>query len=317
VRALVTGAGGFIGSHLTSALISAEWDVVGMTRSSGSALPGNRSIVGDVTDGALLGKVLAADRFDVVFHLAGRDAFTDPVELFRTNVLGTAVLLEAIRGLDQPKLKVVLLGSSAQYGLAGKDPVDEKTAFQPVSNYGVSKMTCEAMGRLCYEQTGQHVTVARPFNVIGPGQSRRLLQGSVVEQIVEIERGKRPAVVEVGDLSAYRDFVDVRDAAAALMAIAEHGEAGEAYNVCSGRAVQAREAVALLMASARIPIELLTREHHGAVNLAYQRGCNSKLAERANWVPTIPLGQSLDDALDERRSRDGIEAGLTVEERLR
>ena len=305
MRALVTGAGGFIGSHLMTALAASGREAVGVIRATDqritSALSPSRLVTGDVTNGAWLKELLGSQHIDVVFHLAGRDAFADPVELYQMNVVGTAALLEAVRRLGRPELKVVLLGSSAQYGVTGNDPVIEECGFNPITNYGISKVACEAMGRLLFEQTGQQVLCARAFNIIGPGQSPRLLQGSVIEQIVAIEEGKRPALVEVGDLSAYRDFLDVRDAAMGLIAVAEHGVAGDAYNICSGEAVQVSKLVACLVGLARVTIEVKSHERLSIANLPYQLGSCAKLKKRAGWEPTIPFDKSLEEALNERR----------------
>jgi GDP-4-dehydro-6-deoxy-D-mannose reductase len=181
---------------------------------------------GEIGDAAFLRKVLQSHCFDVIFHLAGRDASFGAPELYSSNVVGTAALLDAIRNLGRTKLKIVLLGSSAQYGLLGNDPVGEESPFHPITDYGISKMACEAMGRLMFKQTGQPILCARGFNIIGPGQKAKLLQGTVIEQIIAIEAGRRPAIIELGDLSAYRDFIDVRDVAKGLIAVALHGEAG-------------------------------------------------------------------------------------------
>lgn len=305
MRALVTGASGFVGSHLSAALLKRGWDAIGMCRKPDHRAPPppNRLVTGDVTDAAFLRELLKSHRFDVIFHLAGRNAFSEPVELYKVNVVGTASLLEAVRYLDQPELKIVLLGSSAQYGAMGSDPIGEDSAFNPVTNYGISKIACEAMGRLLFEQTGQHVVCARGFNIIGPDQGTELLQGAVIEQIVAIEDGRQPAAVEVGDLSAYRDFIDVRDIATGLMAVAEYGEAGQAYNICTGQATQVREFIEGLVALANTPIQINLRERQGVANLPYQKGSYQKLKAKANWVPTIPLEKSLSDALNERRRR--------------
>lgn len=315
MRALVTGASGFVGSHLMATLLTGGWEAIGMCRTPNDGgprqSPPNQLVIGDMTDGAFLRELLKSHRFDVIFHLAGRNSFSEPAELYRVNVVGTATLLEAVRHLGRPELKILLLGSSAQYGAGGRDPIGEERAFHPITNYGISKIACEAMGRLLFEQIGQHVVCARGFNIVGPGQSADLLQGAVIEQIVAIELGRRPAVVEVGDLTAYRDFIDVRDITMGLVAAAEHGEAGEAYNICSGQATHVGELVSRLVGLANIPIQINSREPQGVADLPYQRGSYQKLKAKANWVPTILLEKSLSDALKEGRRRAAAVAELT------
>jgi GDP-4-dehydro-6-deoxy-D-mannose reductase len=262
--------------------------------------------IGDVLDGYLLNSILASQRFDAIFHLAGLNPSGAAVDLYRVNVLGTIVLLEAVRALRRPELKVVLLGSSAQYGGAKDDPITEDSITSPVTNYGVSKACSDMMGNALFRETGQHVIRGRAFNIVGPGQGTTSLQGRVVEQIVEVEQGRRQPIIETGDLTAYRDFIDVRDVAAGLLAIAKAGGAGEAYNLCSGRATQVNLLVEGLVARSKIPLTLRTVGRKVGVDVPYQRGSFDKLQRLTGWAPARSLEQSLQDALDYHRSDRGL-----------
>jgi GDP-4-dehydro-6-deoxy-D-mannose reductase len=306
VRALVTGASGFVGRHLTSALLASGWGVVGVGRKypnvADSSSAAFQMLTGDVTDGDFLQALFRSQPVDAIFHLAGLNSFSKAPELYRINVVGTATLLEAARDLGKPDLKIVLLGSSAQYGAAQSDPIREENAFNPITHYGISKVVCDTMGRMLFEQTGQYVARARAFNIIGPGQSEELLQGAVIEQIVAIESGRCPAVVEVGNLSTYRDFIDVRDVASGLIAIAAHGDAGDAYNICSGCATKVGELVERLVGLSKVPIKIKSCGTQWASrDVPYQRGSYEKLQVKAKWAPALALEKSLDDALNERR----------------
>jgi GDP-4-dehydro-6-deoxy-D-mannose reductase len=302
--ALVTGASGFVGRHLVAALHANGWQVVGAGRSGlPTGFPAAVEIMrGDILDDRFLREVLASQHFDAIFHLAGLNASATAMELYRANVLGTAALLDAARWLGRPELKIVLLGSSAQYGAASDNPITEESIADPVTIYGVSKACCDMMGRALFKETGQSVFRARAFNVVGPGQNTAFLQGRVVEQITEAEGGRLPPVVTTGDLSAYRDFIDVRDVAAGLIAIAKSGNAGEAYNLCSGRAVQTSSLVGSLVRLSRIPLSVETGGRKAAgVDVPYQRGSFKKLRCHTGWFPGIALERSLADALDQRR----------------
>jgi GDP-4-dehydro-6-deoxy-D-mannose reductase len=304
VIALVIGAGGFVGRHLVAALHADGWQVVGAGRSGlATGLPAAVEMMrGDIRDDLFLREVFASQHFDAIFHLAGLDASATAMELYRANVLGTAALLGAVRGLGRPELKIVLLGSSAQYGAARDNPITEESVADPVTSYGVSKACCDMMGRALFKETGQNVFRARAFNVVGPGQSAAFLQGRIVKQITEAEEGRLPPVVTTGDLSAYRDFIDVRDVAAGLIAIAKSGNAGEAYNLCSGQAVQTSSLVGFLVGLSRIRLCVETGGRKTAgVDVPYQRGSFEKLRCHTGWSPRIALERSLADALDQRR----------------
>jgi GDP-4-dehydro-6-deoxy-D-mannose reductase len=307
VRAFVTGAGGFVGRHLISMLLAGGWRVSALRRKPAvcSDFPVDCQVVtGDILDDSVLHSVLSSRHFDVIFHLAGLNPSGAAAELYRVNVLGTMALLEAVRALGRPELRVVLLGSSAQYGESNDDPITEESVADPVTNYGVSKACADMMGRALFKETGQHVIRARAFNIVGPGQGMTSLQGRVIEQIVEAERGRRPPVIETGDLSAYRDFIDVRDVAAGLLAITKAGDAGEAYNLCSGQATPVKSLVERLVAMSEIPLTVETGRRKSAGDVSFQRGSFEKLQRRTNWAPVWALEQSLQDALDCRR-REG------------
>ena len=305
LRAFVTGANGFVGRHVVAALLAEGSYVSVLCRKSGGhphVAADGTVFIGDILDGDLLNSILASQRFDAIFHIAGRNPAGAAADLYRINVLGTTTLLEAVRALRRPELKIVLLGSSAQYGEAKDDSITEDSVTDPVTNYGVSKACADMMGRALFKETGQHVMRARAFNIVGPGQGTTSLQGRVVEQIVEAERGQRPPVIETGSLTAYRDFIDVRDVATGLLAVARAGEAGEAYNVCSGQAIQAKSLVHSLVAMSKIPLTLTAVEHEAGFDVPYQRGSYEKLQRLRNWAPVWALDQSLQDALDYRRN---------------
>jgi len=304
LHAFVTGAGGFVGQHLTAALHAAGWQIVGAGRSHPSTgLPsGAKFHEGNILDDGFLQGIFASQHFDVVFHLAGLDASASATELYRVNVLGTSKLLDAVRALVRPELKVVLLGSSAQYGASKDDPITEESNADPVTSYGVSKTCSDMMGRAMFRETGQHVCRARAFNIVGPGLDAGSLPGRVVEQIAEAELAQSSPIVNTGDLSAFRDFIDVRDVVTGLISIVTNGDAGEAYNLCSGQAIQANSLVESLVRMSRVSLSVEARSRSFAgVDVPYQRGSFEKLRKRTGWSPRIALENSLADALDQRR----------------
>jgi GDP-4-dehydro-6-deoxy-D-mannose reductase len=304
MRALVTGAGGFLGQHLLHYLAQDGWDVTALwgknsRHGQDSASSQVCTVVhGDILDAAFVYSLISKTGFDALFHLAGLSGFSEAVELYRTNVLGTAHILEAVRALGCPHLKIVILGSSAEYGACVDDPIHETSALSPLTNYGVSKVCTDTMGHVLFKESGQRVVCARPFNMIGPGQRGPFLQSAVIDQIVSIEQGKKAPVIEVGDLSTFRDFIDVRDVASGIVALAERGAPGEAYNLCSGQPRQTKSIVDLLVGSADISIEVRSAmRKSGSADVRYQRGTFEKLRSASGWAPRYSVEDSLRDAL--------------------
>jgi GDP-4-dehydro-6-deoxy-D-mannose reductase len=313
MKALVTGAGGFIGKHLVRLLDRGGWSGVALIRRleapSGLTSTNFRLIEGDIMDEGALRDLVKGEPFDVVFHLAGVGALAGRVETYRTNVVGTAHLLEALR-TAQLGCRVILMGSSAEYGSSQDDPLTEQAALLPLTHYGVSKLCVSRMGRAAFEETGQDIVCIRPFNIVGPGQRGHYLQPSVIAQIVAAERSENPIVVRTGGLDAFRDFIDVRDVVSGLIAAVQSGEAGEVYNLCSGTGRSARSLVEQIIAFSDLTVELHVDEAKSlGVNVPYQRGSAEKLRRRSGWEALIPFDQSLRDAFAAQRADMAVEPG--------
>jgi GDP-4-dehydro-6-deoxy-D-mannose reductase len=260
MRSLVTGADGFLGGWLARSLVDRGDETFGLSRRE--RLPstaGWKRVQGDVRDVAGLRTIVRDVAPDRIFHLAGwshiPSSFVHPEDTFVTNTLGTLHLLEAVREHASGSI-VVSVGSSAEYGESARDNpnVAEDAPLCPTSPYGISKV---AQGLLCrqFSKTyGIKAIHVRPFAVIGPGKTGDALT-QFAEQVVRVELGERSRV-DVGDLEPVRDFIDVRDAVAALVQIAESGGGGEAYNLCNGDPVKLAELVDTLRACARVPFEV-------------------------------------------------------------
>ena len=233
--ALVTGATGFAGQHLARLLQRSGWDVVGTSRhaASGDDCPIEAVEISDV---AGLARVLKAYRPKVVYHLAATvDTVETPdlVALYRTNVIGTAAVLEATR-LTECVERVLLASSAFVYGPGNESglPTPEDAPLRPVTPYGVSKVAAEAIGRQWVRDTGRDLVVTRAFQHTGPGHVGNFALADWARQLAA-----GGATLEVGNLGAVRDYLDVRDVVTAYESVMERGRAGEVYNVGSGRPV--------------------------------------------------------------------------------
>lgn len=264
MRSLITGIDGFIGSWLAEALVATGDQVLGLTRrgatGQGGAADGVVRLVGDLTSQASLAAAIAVARPDRVFHLAALNniaaSFADPALTIQTNVIGTLNLLDEIRRAA-PAAAVVSVGSSAEYGQTAAEvaALTEDLALLPTSPYGVSKVSQGQLCRVYAEVHGLRVVHVRPFAIIGPRKTKDALS-DFCRNVVAIERGETDRF-SVGPLTSERDFVDVRDAVAALILISDAGAAGSAVNLCNGRGATLESIVTLLQGLARRPFRPL------------------------------------------------------------
>ena len=298
-RALVVGAAGFVGQHLSNALGQAQWQVVGAGRSG--APPGwpHEWVPCDLSSPESVAAALSQAGADTIFQVAA-PAPSDFEALLDVQVAGTARLLDAVHAAGAAG-RVVTVGSAAEYGAveAGELPVEETAAPRPVSLYGVAK-TAQTLVSLC---PGSGALVARLFNVSGPGEPRSLVCGAFASQIAELECDRRGGAIAVGDLTPERDFVDVRDAAEALVALAERGAPGEVYNVCSGVPTSIGEVLEQLSRQATVAVEpRFDRARAAGSDVPRMVGSAAKLAQATGWAPRIALEQTLAHVLGAYRN---------------
>jgi GDP-4-dehydro-6-deoxy-D-mannose reductase len=315
VRLLVTGAAGFVGGHLLGFLRAErpEVEVHGVALPQGAVSwpspTGARILEADLNDPAAAAAVVEAVRPEGIVHLAGQasvhQSWLDPGSTMRTNVLGIVHMLDATRRLSlQPAVLVV--GSAEEYGPVRPEeiPIHEDTPLRPASPYAVSKVAQGALARLYGPAGGMRVVLTRTFHHTGPGRAEAFAESSFARQIAEIEAGRRPPVVDVGNLEAVRDFADVRDVVRAYWMLLEKGEAGAVYNVCSGQGRRVRDLLEMLLAASSARVEVrLDRGRLRPSDVPVQVGDLSRLRAATGWEPRIPLERSLEDLLDDWRTR--------------
>jgi GDP-4-dehydro-6-deoxy-D-mannose reductase len=312
VQIFITGAGGFVGSHLISYLL-AQPDFAlhaGVYDPTGSAPDLDPSVAQyslDLRSADAVHDVLDTVRPDIIIHLAAMadvgQSFRNPWGTLENNILAQVNVLQALVRLKLNS-RVLVVSSAEIYGAVGGEPLDENTPFRPNNPYSVSKVAQDMMGLQYYLSHKLPVVCVRPFNHIGPGQRTGFVAADFASQIAAIEAGQQPPVMKVGNLQAERDFTDVRDVVRAYHLLAEHGQPGEAYNIASGTARSVQYLLDTLLGFSTADIEVQPDPDRMRPSDVPRRvGDATKLQQATGWQPNIPFEQTLLDILNDWRER--------------
>ncbi|MCU0520071.1 MAG: GDP-mannose 4,6-dehydratase [Anaerolineae bacterium] len=317
MRVLITGASGFVGTHLRHHLLAeTDWEIVGTTFPEPPPTPAgdsrDRLLALDLTDADSTRALLDAERPDLIVHLAAQShvptAYRDPWGTLRNNVLGQLNLLESCVSTEQHP-RILVIGSGEEYGRAAASalPLTEDHPLRPENPYSVSKVTQDVMGYQYFISHRLPIVRVRPFNHIGPGQSTRFVLPAFASQVAEIEAGKHAPVIDVGNLAPARDFTDVRDVVEAYRLALLHGIAGEVYNVASGRGVTIQSLLDQLIACTDTEIEVrIDAKRYRPADIPIIYGSSARLHLDTGWLPRIPIEQTVEDVLREWRDRHGV-----------
>lgn len=306
MRIFVTGATGFAGSHLVESLLAQGHQVFALTHlaTSQQALPEHpklQGIDGDLLDLTSLKTAVLQAQPDVVYHLAGQASpgrsWQNPALTIAINTGGTANLLEAVVAYGRPR--VVVVTSAEIYGAVSEAdlPLTENTWPHPRHPYGVSKYAASQLTAVYAERYDLPVVEARPFNHIGPRQALGFVVPDFASQLAAIKLGQKPPTISVGNLEARRDFTDVRDVVRAYQTLAEKGNPGQGYLICSGQAVAIHYLLNALIDAADLTVEIIyDPERMRPSDTPCLYGSHAKITADTGWRPEIHLRQSLNDA---------------------
>jgi GDP-4-dehydro-6-deoxy-D-mannose reductase len=304
--ALVTGAEGFIGSHLVKFLQTESWEVIGTYRLhefNGFPKASNLQFVQcDLCDGQRLARILGEYQPSHVFHLGAQSlptvSWADPVGTFESNVMGSLYLFEAVRHMKRPPV-VVSACSSAEYGHVppAAIPVREEQPLHPLHPYGISKVCLDLLAREYFIDFAVPAVNVRLFNTTGPGKTNDA-PSDFVRQIVRIKKGLQKPVIEVGNLVPERAFLDVSDAVRGFYLAALKGKPGEAYNLCATRTHK----IGTIL-DAAINLSGVTAEVKQASHLMRPSdekiifGDTRKIRRHTGWKPVRTIQQTLTSML--------------------
>jgi NAD dependent epimerase/dehydratase len=301
-KALVTGADGFIGSHLTELLLAKGYQVKALSQYNSfnnwgwlEDIPANNNlevITGDVRDPHFCKEVTKG--VDVIFHLAALIAipysYIAPDSYVDTNVKGTLNICQAAK--ENENIRVIHTSTSEVYGTAQYVPIDEKHPKQPQSPYSASKIGADAMAMSFYLSFGLPVTIARPFNTYGPRQSARAIIPTIITQIAS---GKKE--IKLGDLKPTRDLNYVKDTCQGFVALAEHdGCIGKEINISSNYEISMADLTDKIMRIMNKKVNIITdQERIRPENSEVYRlwGDNSLISKLTDFKPDYSIDEGL------------------------
>ena len=276
MKAIVTGAGGFLGNHLKSFLYKKNIEVfnIGTKKQSHSHFIELK----DFTDISFFRNTILSIKPDFIFHLAGTADSKDTCKSFEVNTTFCSSILEALKSdYNISKTKILIVGSASEYGLVSEDKLPLKEDFngQPISDYGISKLQ-QTQYALESQKDLRNLVIVRPFTRIGPDMPTHLAIGSFQSQIKSIEsRG----TIRTGNLDVYRDFIDVKDVVNIMFSLINNNYSyGEIVNICRSEPFSLRKVVEFMIRHSKKDITLqedLSRHKKNDAKTHF--GCNKKL----------------------------------------
>jgi GDP-4-dehydro-6-deoxy-D-mannose reductase len=329
-KILITGANGFIGSHLIDYCVPKDYEIYALERPNqlyknlshytngklSFSKDEKREFLGesikiptvnknliilecDVKNSLLLEKLISNIKPDFIFHFAAQPyiipSWEDPVDTIETNVVGTINIFESIKKYNL-KTRVILACSSTEYGTSAQNNklLKETDSLLAIHPYGISKVAAELLARQYYINFGIEIVNLRFFNQTGV---RRVndAPSDFVRKVAQIELGLKDPVIQVGNLNPYRDFTDIEDSLDAIWLAATKGKPGESYNVCSNKKIQIRRLldISLSFSTKKITIKENVQLKLRKTDEDVITGDNSKIKNELGWQPMIPIETTL------------------------
>lgn len=306
MKALIIGAAGFVGGYLAEHLQKeCGWSVCVTKMPQEVCLIENVEIYDlDILEKNAIEQLLEQVAPDYIFHLAAQSSvavsWKRPDLTVDVNIKGCVNVLEAVRKMEK-KPRVLLIGSGEEYGPVKQEenPVKETQMLHPGNIYAATKVCQNMIGKIYADAYQMDVMMVRAFNHIGPKQAPLFVVSDFCKQVAEIEKGQKEPVMYVGNLSAMRDFTDVRDIVRAYAMLIQKGKAGETYNVGSGTAIEIRELLdkILKLSTKEIKVEIDEKKLR-PVDVKIVEADVSKLVEETGWERRFKLEDTLKDILE-------------------
>lgn len=312
-RVLIIGAAGFVGGHLLKYLSGLDTLDISAAKLQTEkidtdGIPSVSVYDIDILDKISVDKVIQAVNPNKIIHLAAQSSvalsWKNPTLTMGINVNGTLNVLDSVRefAID---CRILLVGSSEQYGKINPDqlPVKETVSLSPENPYAISKVTQEMIANLYVKCYQMDIILVRAFNHIGPGQSPIFVVADFARQIAEIEKGLRESVIKVGNLSAKRDFTDVRDIVRGYWSLLEKGKTGEVYNIGQGHSIEVGQILKSLISLSQAAVSVeVDQTRFRPIDVPEIVADISKIRMDTNWFPVVDIQRSLADTISYWRS---------------
>jgi len=303
-KILVTGASGFVGTHLVKELVkNPENQVYGTVYGQGNLLtdllPSDRIKSLDLTNAEATLALIKDLQPDLIYHLAALSVVHASLEkagaFLTSNLLLSFNLLDSVR-LHAPRCRILAICSANEYGLVdGKDiPIDEDTPLRPLNPYAVSKVAQDLLALQYSLAYDLDIVRLRPFNHTGPGQTTDFLIPALAKQFVEIVRGNKEPKIEVGNTESIRDFSNVSDIVSAYILAAEKCQKGEVYNLGYGAGISVGEIIKLLEQISGVKVEVISHaDRVRKADVPVLIADATKFKTLTGWEPKVKLIDTL------------------------
>ena len=302
-KAMIIGAAGFVGGYLIDHLKDdMNWEVYGTKLEIEKIERKDIEIYNlDILEKKEIVKLFERIKPDYIFNLAAVSlSWKNPILTVDINIKGVINILEAVREIKQYNPKIILIGSSEEYGNVKEDeiPVKEENNLRPGNIYAVTKVCQNMIGKIYSSAYEMDIVNIRAFNHIGPKQAPIFVVSDFCKQVAEVEKGLREPIIYTGNLGAKRDFTDVRDIVRAYSALALNGKKGETYNIGSGKAVSIKEILDIILKNSTKNIEIIRDEkRYRPIDIPIIEADIEKLKKITDWKPEILLEKSIKEIL--------------------
>ena len=310
-KVLIIGAAGFVGNHLIDHIKEKyeSWDLV-CTKIPSESIDKDVTVFDlDITDKTQIINLLKEVNPDYIFHLAAQSSvalsWKNPSLTIDINIKGTVNLLESIRELGMNP-RILLIGSGEEYGRVKENeiPISEDNNTRPGNIYAITKVTQNMIGKVYSDAYNLDIMSTRSFNHTGPNQAPMFVVADFCKQVADIEKGEQEAIIRVGNLSAKRDFTDVRDVVKAYTSLIEKGEKGETYNVGSGKAIEIQAILdTILSLSTKEIVVEIDQNKLRPIDVPIIEADITKLQSDTGWKPEINIEETIKDTLEFYRGK--------------
>ena len=312
MKSLIIGGAGFVGAYLIRHLRDELKHEVVVTKMPHEQITESDIKVLDlnILEKESISNLFVQEEPDYIFHLAAQSSvalsWKNPGLTVDVNIKGSVNVLDAVKDMER-RPRVLLIGSGEEYGriLPNETPITEDNNLRPGNIYAATKACQNMIGKIYADAYDMDIMMVRAFNHTGPNQAPLFVVADFCKQVADIEAGLQEPVLRVGNLSAERDFTDVRDVVRAYGLLVAKGEKGQTYNVGSGHAVSIDSILQMIVSMAKCEIKVETDPAKlRPIDVPIIEADTRKLQDCTGWKPEIPLSKTIEETLEFYRKKN-------------